>query len=91
MSYYTHSQWNGSESSHWYPTEASSINHRPITYENGPRHYQPLNQPYYVQHSYNEPQSSGGSHGAVEQALPSAEPHPRSDTDVGVPENAPTE
>ena len=75
MSYHTHSQWNGSEPSHWYPTE----------------YYQPLNQPYYVQHSYNEPQSGGGSQGTIEQVLPSADSYSRSDAGPGVPANAPTE
>ena len=46
---------------------------------------------YYFQSSDNEPQSGGGSQGAIEQVLPSAESHSRSDAALGVPEIVPTE
>lgn len=54
--------------------------------------YHPHNQPYkYVQSTYNEPQFDGRSQGALDEVSPLTESHSKSDADLGVPENAPTE
>ena len=91
MSYYdSHPQWNASEPSRWYPAEPSSVNYRPITGV-GPGYYQPQNQSYYAQSSYDESQLRGGSQGAIEEILAFAESHSKNDADLGVPESARTE
>ena len=91
MSYYnSHSQWNASEPSQWYPADPSSVNYRPIT-DVGPGYYQPQNQSYNAQPNYDESQLHGGSQGAIEEILPFAESHSRNDADLGVPESARTE
>ena len=91
MSYYdSHPQWNASEPSQWYPAQPSSVHYRPITGV-GPGYYQPQNQSYNAQSSYDESQPRGGSQGAIEEILVFAESHSRNDTDLGVPESARTE